>query len=134
MLPKIKKYTKNTAIYRNRIPSKLPFHAFNIWTFWVRVSKVTDFQKHIYLDKNFFEPDQYVSLLVNERKFAFSLTKTFPQFCYCFAKPYTEGLHCFAYLCIYLSWIENVMRHLSSGLVRWYYINFSSYQSSFDNN
>ena len=50
---------------------KLPFGAFNICTFWGRISKVTDSQKQIYLNKNVLKPDQYFPVQFGERDFAF---------------------------------------------------------------
>ena len=66
MRPMIKKQTENVTIYKQSIPPKLAFYALNIFTFWDTVNKI------YILIKKVFKSDQYFSVPVTERNFAFS--------------------------------------------------------------
>ena len=69
ILPKVKKQITNNLQAKDS--PKLSFLAVNICTLWERVSEVTISETYIWIN-NVFEPNQYFSFPVPERKPGFS--------------------------------------------------------------
>lgn len=104
MLPKAKRQITNITIIQARHSQSFLFMHLIIAPFQTGSKNDKLSETYIYVrDNNVFMPDQYFSVRVIERNFAFCQTNTFSWLCYCYGNSSTEGFQCFAHPCNYLS-------------------------------